>query len=86
MPAHHQHPRRIPARKPGDDVHDVDRRTLRVTADLHHRWVVLDAETSTARGAVSLQLVEQIPARRADSPSVAQRVAHRVARPERNED
>src|SRR6266566_4183226 len=84
MSAHHQDPRRIPARQPGDDVDDVDERALRVTADLHHRGIVFYAKTSATSVAVSRELVEEIPARRADSAAVAQRVAHRVASAEGN--
>ncbi len=85
MAAHHQHSRSVPARQPGDHIDDIDHRVLWVTAHLHHCRIVLDAKTSATRPAVSLQLAEQIPARRANSPGVAQRIAHRVAGAEGNE-
>ena len=79
VPAHHHHARSVASGQPGDDVHDVHHRPLRMSAHLHHRRVVFDLQAAAASFAVTRELVEQVSPGRADASTIAQRVAHRVA-------
>ena len=84
MAAHHHDARCVATRQPGDDVHDIDGRSLGMSAHLHQCRVVLDAQTAAARFAITGELLEQIAPCRADAARAAQRVAHGMTSSERD--